>query len=254
MPTCPTCLSPTLERALSCPTCGQSLDPSHALVPGTLLRSGAYRIESVLGQGGFGITYRAWDTGLSSVIALKELFPEGSVTRGLSSTLKPLSTKGVLEFEAAKQAAFKEAQVLYTLSDPSIVRVMAAWEENNTVYIAMELLEGETMQDLLKRTVLPEVQAVALLRRFLQALDKVHAQGVLHRDLKPDNLMLTARHGPVIIDFGNARAYSALGATQYSKIIATPAYAAPEQFTAQARFGPATDIYGLVDDHTRGIG
>lgn len=244
---CPLCHSPALDIALTCPTCGAPLEtPGEALIPGTLLRSGAYRIEKVLGQGGYGITYLAQDTGLSSPVALKELFPEGTVLRGSGGTVRPTHTGRLSDFESDKKAAFREAQILYALRDPSIVQVLSVWEENNTVYLAMEYLEGETLGERLESGPLTEVQALPLLRRLLEGLGKVHTQGVLHRDLKPDNLMLSARYGPVLIDFGNARSYSAQASSIQTKLIATPAYAAPEQFSSSATLGPATDLYGLA--------
>ena len=138
---CPLCHSPALDIALTCPTCGAPLEtPGEALIPGTLLRSGAYRIEKVLGQGGYGITYLAQDTGLSSPVALKELFPEGTVLRGSGGTVRPTHTGRLSDFESDKKAAFREAQILYALRDPSIVQVLSVWEENNTLYLAMEYL------------------------------------------------------------------------------------------------------------------
>jgi len=247
MQSCPLCHSPALDIALTCPTCGASLElPSEALTPGTLLRSGAYRIEQVLGQGGYGITYRAFDVGLSSEVALKELFPEGTVLRGAGATVRPTHTARAADFESDKQAAFREAQILYALHDTSIVRVLSAWEENNTVYMAMEYLAGETLGQRLERGPLGEPQAIAVLRRLLSGLNTVHSQGVLHRDLKPDNIMLSVRHGPVLIDFGNARNLSPQKSSAQTKLIATPAYAAPEQFAASATLSPATDLYGLA--------
>ena len=244
---CPNCGLPALESLSACPTCGGALHvPSPALALGSTLRGGQYRVQGVLGQGGFGITYRAFDTGLSSEVALKELFPAGLVSRGLSQTVQVHSGPMSADYAKLKASAFAEARTLYGLRDPAVVQVLSVWEENNTVYIAMELLEGETLEGRLGRGTLSESEATACLRSLLGALEKLHGAGVLHRDLKPENIVLSPKYGPVLIDFGTAHAFTLGKTMQFTSRILTPAYAPLEQYASSARIGPPSDLYALA--------
>ncbi len=244
---CPNCGLPALESLSACPTCGGALHmPSPALALGSTLRGGQYRIQGVLGQGGFGITYRAFDTGLSSEVALKELFPAGLVSRGLGQTVQVHSGPMGADYAKLKASAFAEARTLYGLRDPAVVQVLSVWEENNTVYIAMELLEGETLEGRLGRGTLPESEARACLRSLLGALEKLHGAGVLHRDLKPENIVLSPKYGPVLIDFGTAHAFTLGKTIQFTSRVLTPAYAPLEQYASSARVGPPSDLYALA--------
>ncbi len=244
---CPNCGLPALESLSACPTCGGALHiPNPALVVGSTLRGGQYRIQGVLGQGGFGITYRAFDVGLSSEVALKELFPAGLVSRGSNQTVQVHSGPLGADYAKLKASAFAEARTLYGLRDPAVVQVLSVWEENNTVYIAMELLEGETLEGRLGRGTLSEPEATACLRSLLGALEKLHGAGVLHRDLKPENIMLSPKYGPVLIDFGTAHAFTLGKTVQFTSRVLTPAYAPLEQYASSARVGPPSDLYALA--------
>jgi len=244
---CPNCGLPALESLTTCPTCGGALHiPNPALAVGSTLRGGQYRIQGVLGQGGFGITYRAFDVGLSSEVALKELFPVGLVSRGSNQTVQVHSGPMGADYAKLKASAFAEARTLYGLRDPAVVQVLSVWEENNTVYIAMELLEGETLEARLGRGTLSEPEATACLRSLLGALEKLHGAGVLHRDLKPENIVLSPKYGPVLIDFGTAHAFTLGKTIQFTSRVLTPAYAPLEQYASSARVGPPSDLYALA--------
>ena len=208
-----------------------------------MLQSGRYRLERTLGQGGFGITYAAVDTQLERPVALKECFPAGSSRTGLK-------VGGFAsEFEAQKKTFLEEGRVLARFQHPGIVRVFDVFEENDTAYLVMELLEGQTLaQTLERRGKLTPDQVRVQLEGVLSALAEVHRAGLLHRDLKPDNLFCTSDQGmgerTVLIDFGSARAFQSGRTVAHTRVL-TAQYAPPEQWSSEARFGPYTDFYAL---------
>ncbi|MBS0521802.1 MAG: protein kinase, partial [Proteobacteria bacterium] len=207
---------------------------------------GRYEIVSVLGQGGFGITYRARDTQLGREVAIKEYLPSALAVRQADSTVLPRSTKMSDDFTWGRQRFVEEGRTLATLQRaPAIVRVFDFLEANGTAYIVMELVPGETLEDRLKggRTLSPEA-VERILWPLLEGLEQVHATGFLHRDIKPANILLDEAGHPTLIDFGASRAAMA-GRTTAMTAIFTPGYAAAEQFTS-AKQGPWTDIYGIA--------
>lgn len=247
---CPTCSSPNPEQSLVCRTCGSPLggpadgpDP-HALPSGTLLAGGVYRVERVLGQGGFGLTYEAHDQSLGRAVAIKELFPAGSVRAGRA--VRPAGGLSRDEYATARARFLEEARVLARFHHPGIVQVFTSFEENDTAYMVMELLRGETLAAKLERAgPLPEAEALSIIERVGEALGAVHDAGLLHRDLKPENLMLTVDGRAVLIDFGTAREFAA-GSTRRMTAMLTPGYAPLEQYSQSARFGTFTDVYALA--------
>ncbi len=240
-PCCKTCGAPIIPNVSS-----PSSEPVGDFLPsGTLLRGGQYRLEQGLGQGGFGLTYRAWDTGMQAPVAIKELFPSGLVRRNAQEvTLTPALS--VQDYQKLKEHAWKEARLLFDLRDQAIVRGLAVWEENNTVYTAMEFLEGETLAQRIARVPLEEPEAQAMLEKLLSALEKLHATHLLHRDLKPENIILTPQYGPVLIDFGTALTYDTGKTLNLTSRLLTPHYAPLEQYGSQVRLTPATDLYALA--------
>jgi peptidoglycan hydrolase-like protein with peptidoglycan-binding domain len=209
-------------------------------------RIGRYEILGILGQGGFGITYRARDTQLAREVAIKEYLPTGLAVRQGGSTVMPLSTEVADDFTWGRERFIEEGRTLATLHEaPAIVRVFDFLEANGTAYIVMELLLGETLDRKLKRQgTLAYDEVYAVLWPLLDGLQHVHDAGFLHRDIKPANVLLNAAGRPTLIDFGASRAAMA-SRTMAMTAIFTPGYAAPEQFTT-ARQGPWTDIYGLA--------
>jgi formylglycine-generating enzyme required for sulfatase activity/serine/threonine protein kinase len=214
-----------------------------------------YSIESVLGAGGFGITYKARDTHLDACVAIKEYFPAEWAYRGADgATVNPNSQGQVIipevqtsGYEWGLSRFLDEARVLARVLHPYVVRIRRYFRANGTAYIVMDYEEGEPLSALLRRqTLLSEQQLRGLLQEVLPALEAVHKEGYLHRDLKPSNLYVRARDGGVmLIDFGAARQ----SLSQRSKSITglvTPGYSPPEQYVTRSdRYGPWTDIYAL---------
>ncbi|MEA2810885.1 MAG: hypothetical protein QOJ17_5026, partial [Rhodospirillaceae bacterium] len=215
-----------------------------ALAPG--LRVGRYEILGVLGQGGFGITYRARDTQLDRDVALKEYLPVALAVRQDGASVLPRSTEVAEDFDWGRERFIEEGRTLATLHEaPSIVQVFDFLEENGTAYIVMELLRGETLEERIKAEgPLSPAELDAILWPLLEGLRQVHEIGFLHRDIKPANVLLGDENRPTLIDFGASRAAMA-DRTVAMTAIFTPGYAAPEQFSS-AKQGPWTDIYGLA--------
>ncbi len=210
---------------------------------GTRLRN--YELLSVLGQGGFGITYRARDTTLERDVAIKEYLPTTLALREGLTMVMPRSTELAGEFVFGRQRFLDETRTLAKLHRaPAIVRVHDFLEANGTAYMVMALVEGETLEERLTRKDLLDFDAtLRLLYPLLEGLQQVHAAGYLHRDIKPANIILDRDGNPTLIDFGASRAAMAQGSVPLTAIF-TVGFAAAEQFTS-AKQGPWTDIYGL---------
>lgn len=207
---------------------------------------GRYEVLAVLGQGGFGITYRARDAQLGREVAVKEYLPTSLAIRQRGSTVSPRSTRVVDDFTRGRDRFVAEGRTLATLHRaPGIVRVFDFLELNDTAYIVMELIRGDTLDKRLKADGRLESSAVGrILWTLLDGLEQVHAAGFLHRDIKPSNIMLDEQGNPTLIDFGAARAAMAGGVATMTAVF-TPGYAAAEQMSS-AEQGPWTDIYGLA--------
>lgn len=241
---CPSCGADVDESWLNCVRCGGPLAAPAELDPGATLAGERYRIRRVLGRGGFGITYEAEDTRLQRRVAIKELFPESVVRHG-SVVLAPPRSR--VDFRDAKQRFLREAQVLARFTHPGIVRVYEVFEEHNTAYLVMELLEGRTLSDILRQRKAPftEAEALDVAARVASALEEVHAAGVLHRDINPSNVVVTSHGRVVLIDFGIARRFEGDSAGPLTRVV-TPGYAPPEQYSGHGPFGPPSDVYGLA--------
>ena len=214
-----------------------------ALQPGQTI--GRYEIVSILGQGGFGITYRARDAQLDREVAIKEYLPSALAVRQDGVTVLPRTTKLADDFTWGRQRFVEEGRTLATLQRaPAIVRVFDFLEANGTAYIIMELVPGETLENRLKSVgKLGPADVDRILWPLLDGLEQVHNAGFLHRDIKPANILLDADGNPTLIDFGASRA-AMVGRTAAMTAIFTPGYAAAEQMTS-AKQGPWTDIYGV---------
>ena len=207
---------------------------------------GRYEIVSVLGQGGFGITYRARDVQLGREVAIKEYLPSALAVRQDGSTVLPRTTKMADDFGWGRDRFVTEGRTLASLHRvPAIVQVFDFLEANGTAYIVMELLSGVTLEERINSggRLKPE-EVDRILWPLLDGLEQVHAAGFLHRDIKPANILLDAAGNPTLIDFGASRA-AMVGRTAAMTAIFTPGYAAAEQMTS-AKQGPWTDIYGLA--------
>lgn len=212
---------------------------------GTRLKGGRYTLGKVLGQGGFGITYLGADTQENRPVAIKELFPEGSSRRANSRNVVPPTSLLGAGFTETMEKFEDEARVMAKFNHPGIVQVFDIFEENGTAYLVMEFLKGQTLgKRIEKQGKLParEVQDIAL--KLLDALEVVHGVGMLHRDIKPDNVFLHQDGRVVLIDFGSARQFAQGKTLQHTRLV-TPGYAPLEQYGTAGKFGPYTDLYAL---------
>jgi serine/threonine protein kinase len=212
---------------------------TNALPAGYALQE--YRIEKVLGVGGFGLTYLALDGNLNLRVALKEYLPDDIATRGADHAIGPRSPDTAETFGWGKQRFLDESRTVASFRHPNIVRVMRFFEANGTAYMVMEFVEGAALSDwILTRRPLAEAQAAAIVGPLLDGLEVVHKSGYLHRDIKPNNIYIREDGSPVLLDFGSARQRS----TELTAIV-TPGYAPFEQYQTQGNQGPWSDLYAL---------
>ena len=239
-----------------CPACGHNNkfhgNPSVALPEGTIL-AGRYLVGRVLGQGGFGITYIAIDIALDIRVAIKEYFPTGVAAREQNSIrVLPVPTssnpngfqKGCDEFQL-------EAKNLARFNSPNIVRVRDYFLENGTAYIVMDYIDGSSLTEETARSGgrMPWNRVLSLFNPLILEMDKLHAQNLIHRDIKPDNMKihrdaLTGEEQLVLLDFGSARYFSGQRTQTYTALV-TPGFAPIEQYNERSRQGPYTDVYSL---------
>ena len=209
---------------------------------------GRYTIKSVLGQGGFGITYLGMDELYQRKVAIKEFFPQGIVTRNTEyeDTVTVTYVEEKADYEKGKERFLKEARTMAKFSkNEGIVKVLDFFEINNTAYIVMEYLEGITLKQYLRENqrIAPE-DLIELLVPLIESLDEIHSQGMIHRDISPDNIMVLPDGRIKLMDFGAARDYTEFGEKSLS-IVLKPGYAPPEQYQTHGVQGPWTDIYAL---------
>lgn len=219
----------------------------HCLRKGTRL-IGRYTIEGVLGQGGFGITYLGIDELHEKKVAIKEFFPQGIVTRNIEyqDTVTVTFVGEKDNYEKGKERFLKEARTMAKFSkDEGSVKALDFFEINNTAYIVMEYLEGITLKQYLRENqrIAPE-DLIELLVPLIESLDEIHSQGMIHRDISPDNIMVLPDGRIKLMDFGAARDYTEFGEKSLS-IVLKPGYAPPEQYQTHGVQGPWTDIYAL---------
>lgn len=217
-----------------------------ALRPKTIL-AGCYIIEQVLGQGGFGITYRAVDHKTKKMVAIKEYFPDSLAYR---DGLKVISFTGDRRenYEYGKKNFLQEAKTLAEfIGDPNIVRVHSYFEENNTAYFVMDYVEGKCLSDYVKQKngKISFEETEDILFPIMDALASVHSKGIIHRDVTPDNIFIRNDGRSILIDFGAAR-YSLGDKSKSLDVILKHGFAPMEQYTRRGRQGAFTDIYSLA--------
>lgn len=211
-----------------------------------------YRLDAVLGAGGFGLTYLAWDAHLHKRVALKEYLPADIALRALDGSIVPIATQRHEDYRWGLERFLQEARTLACFSHPHIVRVYRYFEANNTAYMVMDYAHGESLSGLLKRDPYPSEERLrAILLPVLDGLRAVHEAGFLHRDIKPSNIFLREQGGPLLIDFGAAR-HTVGGGGNYTAVV-TPGYAPIEQYSARARQGPWSDIYAVAGVFYRAV-
>lgn len=246
---CPGCFSST-DAGRTCSRCehdAQVRRSSLAVPQGTLLAD-QFLIGRVLGSGGFGITYLAWDTRLETQVAIKEYFArEFAMRRADRTGVTPSFPDHAELFHQGLQGFLREARTLARFDHPHIVRVRTYFEANGTGYLVMNYYDGLSLQAFMDQhgKPVPEKQALAIMLPVLDGLQVVHDRGLLHRDIKPSNIYLADRLGPVLLDFGTARV--AAGERSRSlTVILTRGFAPLEQYSRRGNQGPWTDIYACA--------
>ena len=217
---------------------------------GSLLQRGEYRIEKILGQGGFGITYLAEQTLLGRKVAIKEFFMKEYCNRDTDTSLVSVPSVGSRELvERYRQKFMKEARLIASFDSGNITRIYDVFEENGTAYYVMEYLEGQSLKVLVdKDGALSEDVALGYIGQVAGALREIHARNLLHLDVKPANIMLNKKGEAVLIDFGISKHYDDKGAqTSSAGVGLSEGYAPLEQYDAgtMMSFAPVTDIYAL---------
>lgn len=248
---CLGCMAEIPDEYKFCPHCGYApgtpAESALHMQPGTLLAE-RYLIGRVVGYGGFGVTYIAWDDVLQQRVAIKEYLPSEFATRAPGQSQVTVFTgdraqqfaDGMSKFvdEAKRLAKFQ--------NEPGIVRIYDSFEANNTAYIVMEFLDGETLATYLQREgKLPVDQAIQMLTPVIQSLEVIHKGGIIHRDIAPDNIFLTKDGQVKLIDFGAAR-YATTSHSRSLTVLIKAGYSPEEQYRSRGEQGPHTDVYALA--------
>ena len=237
------------EPGTVCPYCGfnENSERAYLAVPiGTIL-DGRYLIGKVLGVGGFGITYLGYDLTLDYKVAVKEYMPSGFATRAEDKyTLTVTSSSQQQAYDEGLDKFLSEARTLAKFHDTTnIVSVQDFFKENNTAYFVMEYVDGESLKDYLDRNGgrISYADASKILIPIMRALSKVHAQGLIHRDISPDNISITSSGQPKLLDFGAAR--STYAENKSVSVILKHGLAPIEQYSNHGNMGPWTDVYAM---------
>ena len=203
-----------------------------------------YRIEKLLGAGGFGLTYLAIDTNLNLRVAIKEYLPSDIAVRNPDHSVAPNSSPVAEDFMWGKRRFLDESRTIASFRHPNIVRVMRFFEAKGSAYMVMEYVEGDSLPDWIKpRRPLSETQVMAIAGPLLEGLQVVHTTGYLHRDIKPGNIYVRYDGSPVLLDFGSARQSTDGDALT---AIVTPGYAPFEQYHSNGQQGPWSDVYAFA--------
>jgi serine/threonine protein kinase len=225
--------------------------PAAPQSPGALpigTRLGEFELRGVIGVGGFGIVYLAFDHALEREVAIKEFMPASLAGRSGSAMVSPFSQSHAESFALGLRSFVNEGRMLARFDSPSLLKVHRYWEANGTAYIAMPLYRGRTLREvrLAMNDAPDEAAARALLMPLLAAVDLLHRASVYHRDIAPDNILIEAGNRPVLLDFGAAR-HVLNDKSQSLTAVLKPAYAPIEQYAeaGSVKQGPWTDLYAL---------
>ena len=211
-------------------------------------RIAEFEIREVIGEGGFGIVYLAFDHSLQRTVAIKEYMPSALAARANDNTVTVRSKRHAEAFGAGLRSFINEARLLAQFDHPALIKVYRFWEAHGTAYMAMRYYEGRTFKSVVRDN--PELVNEAWLKRLLQpilgALEVRYAAKILHRDVSPENIMIQPDGQPVLLDFGAARQI-VQDMAQSLTVILKPGFAPVEQYAddESMRQGPWTDIYSL---------
>lgn len=237
-----------------CPHCGFIIEQyeafSFALRPGTILKE-RYTIGKRLGEGGFGITYLAWDNEMQERVAIKEYYPNGIVSRDVTSesgdSVNTAASKSKEDFDEGMKRYIREAAILAKFSRlPGIVMVKDFFYANATAYIVMEYIDGISLKQYLKQKGgrLDYAETLQLIRPVISSLATIHNNNLLHRDISPDNIMLSKNGEVKLIDFGAARQFGDDN-NHSMTVVLKHGYAPMEQYSRHGKQGTWTDVYAI---------
>lgn len=245
---CESCFAETASE--TCEVCGYNKNTAAAdptILPCGSVLMGRYVVGHVIGKGGFGITYLAYDSKMEKTVAIKEFYPFGLAVRSSGSPIVSVTNaEAASVFQNGAEKFYNEAKLVSKFNgNPNIVSVYEFFYENDTVYFSMEYLKGETLKSYVnKHGTLTAEQAVFVADAVSNALMAAHSSNVLHRDISPDNIMLCDDGTVKLLDFGAARQVMA-ERSQSLSVILKPGFAPLEQYQKKGRQGPWTDIYSL---------
>ena len=227
------------------------IDERMCLSPGAMLQGGKYRIESILGQGGFGITYLATQVSLGRKVAIKEFFMKEHCNRNTTSSFVSVGSQGSEDIVRRFREKFmKEALLIAGVEHKHIVRIIDTFEENGTAYYVMNYHANGSLKEYVEKNgALPEAKALNYTRQLCDALRHIHANNILHLDVKPSNIMIDNDGNLVLIDFGISKHYDEVGhQTTSTPVARSKGYAPFEQYIGgeMKKFSPATDIYSAA--------
>ena len=245
---CPQCYAPLSGKQCAC---GFSAAPNSDFalaLPNCVLLAERYVLIHVIGAGGFGVTYKALDTRTKTICAIKEYVPTGVARRLENGMLVPDAPSKAEIYRHAMQRFMEEAYILQSLNTlTATASITDFFEENGTAYFVMEYINGNNIKQELSRTgKIPLPKAVRILGAVASALDYIHTEAkIFHRDISPENIMLTADGGVKLLDFGSAKLVSKQ-ANQHFTVVLKAGYAPPEQYSSATPQGPYTDVYALA--------
>lgn len=250
MTRCMGCMEEMAAEEQVCRHCGYQtgtdVKEAYYLLPGTKLDR-KYIVGKVLGYGGFGVTYIGWDTVLRRKVAVKEYLPSVFATRSYGAKqLTVFSGEASKQFQAGLESFISEARRLAKFNAvPEIVDIYDCFEENGSGYIVMEYLKGVTIKEILQaKQRIPVARARLIVLTVLRGLSQVHKEGIIHRDIAPDNIFITESGEVRILDFGAAR-YTVAAQSKSLSVVLKPGYAPEEQYRSHGEQGPWTDVYAL---------